>query len=72
MCLVTPPGYVHEYGETRAIRILRSYRLAVPPPGVSLQQRSVRLLAPLGGSLDHALTVTACSPSYGRADPRRR
>src|SRR5436305_5689910 len=21
MCLVTPPGYVHEYGDTRAIRI---------------------------------------------------
>ena len=21
MCRVTPPGYVHEYGDTRAIRI---------------------------------------------------
>ena len=24
MCRVTPPGYVHEYGDTRAMRIGRN------------------------------------------------
>ena len=30
MCRVTPPGYVQEYGDTRAIRILAMLASALP------------------------------------------
>ena len=41
MCLVTPPGYVHEYGETRAIRIVDM--VAAVPELRNIGARGVRL-----------------------------
>src|SRR5438874_7214348 len=69
MCLVTPPGYVHEYGDTRAIRI---GAMVTPKPAEWLGFACVS--SGLGMPTRHFVKYTflKVDPAWRRLDDERR
>jgi chlorite dismutase len=69
MCLVTPPGYVHEYGDTRAIR------MAAMLPSHSARDRAFRgPIISIAVPIRHFVKYTflRVDPAWRRLDDERR
>ncbi len=72
MWRVTPPGYVHEYGESSAIRTTSTVSSGAPPRGAGAEDRAAAIIVPLSTRHFVKYTFLKLDPAWRRREGERR